>query len=52
MAEISNTSSDTRRRCANCLTYKSAGKWRRDRENYSNYLCNKCGMNQRRASMR
>jgi predicted RNA-binding Zn-ribbon protein involved in translation (DUF1610 family) len=40
------------RQCANCGTFKSAGKWRRDRENYANYLCNKCGMNQRRACLK
>ena len=50
--QTSYGSTDSRRRCANCGTYKSAGKWRRDRENYANYLCNKCGMNQRRASVR
>ena len=40
------------RKCGHCQTTKSAGKWRRDREFPDRYLCNKCGMNQRRAQMR
>ena len=38
--------------CGHCKTSKSAGKWRRDREFPDRYLCNKCGMNQRRAQSR
>ena len=49
---IPESSDSSGRQCANCGTYKSAGKWRRDRENYANYLCNKCGMNQRRACLK
>ncbi|KAH6599571.1 hypothetical protein BASA50_002913 [Batrachochytrium salamandrivorans] len=42
----------SKRKCGNCGTAKSAGKWRRDREILDSYLCNKCGMNQRRAQLR
>nr|KAJ3409831.1 hypothetical protein HK105_003040 [Polyrhizophydium stewartii] len=42
----------SKRKCGNCGTTKSAGKWRRDREIPDSYLCNKCGMNQRRAQLR
>eukprot|EP00842_Homolaphlyctis_polyrhiza_P001113 jgi/Hompol1/2001/HPOL_002841-RA len=42
----------SKRKCGNCGTTKSAGKWRRDREVPDSYLCNKCGMNQRRTQLR
>ena len=48
----SNYIEPSMRKCGHCTTPKSAGKWRRDRENPDRYLCNKCGMNQRRAQSR
>ena len=42
----------SKRKCGHCTTPKSAGKWRRDLEHKDQYLCNKCGMNQRRAMSR
>ncbi|OAJ37300.1 hypothetical protein BDEG_21340 [Batrachochytrium dendrobatidis JEL423] len=49
---LTTNTDSSKRKCGNCGTTKSAGKWRRDREIADSYLCNKCGMNQRRAQTR
>lgn len=46
------SSDPSKRKCNHCSTTKSAGKWRRDRDVMDQYLCNKCGMNQRRMQIR